>query len=922
MDYVAGNGVLADAAELAIAKRGVLGFAKCDNVSLRNLIKVGGAWSKMLHPDFTKPLGGYLLLIGKTELIPTFEMGGFNIKCKLGTLTKVVATDLPYAELNADGLPDLIVGRLIANDTAGAVGDPSYYRTALRSSIDAFLMGPGTGAKHGLSVCGTDADSSNQKHFIEWTGKCADALLAALLAPGIYADVTRMFWHMTAPATGTQQFKTYAPGASAIVYNGHGFTHGWDGPARLSISTVPSDFPLNLGGAHPVVLAESCSTAAHIYNCIAAEFLRSGAGAYIGAVPVSLFCVVGNMRGVITTWGSSECVGKAFSKVRRGITKPIAQELTFTGDATHLWWAAAFGHYGAPKFGAATAFANPEPGPTVAELPPSTLEVTVPDYIVTPDGYGEGLDEVTIPGGSVWDRNGDLLVPFYQVTVNCPPGYRSQKVTLAAKSGFVKDTGVNIPMVPLVNEIEVLVPVPYAGDVQTFFPERDFGWSVTQNPDGGSELTISIYALKYNPLTTDIWFHRNFTFGIGYEGSSVSITSLETDKDRYAPGENVLIDLAAANTGARADFVVECTVFTSGGSRAVADGLLLRNLAQLGGNASFSTSWNTGGFASGDYTIEAAVKDAAGNALDRRYRSFAVGIWSVRITAFTAAPQLHVPGNSIAIRLDLDNAGTEPVQGDTVITVRGPGGEQAVEFVDPFDTEMHPSMTATHDWIAGSLPYYHIAAVARYRGMTTDPVTVTIQADSDGDGVGNFDDNCPDTPNPEQTDADGDGIGNACDACPGDPNNDWDGDGICGNADNAPDTPNPDQADADGDDIGDACDVCPHDPANDADVDGFCSDRDNCPGVRNPDQADADSDGIGDACDPFDNRADVNGDCQVNVLDMILVRNHLGQAVGIGDNWRSDANRDGKINVLDMIFVRNRLGTKCPKPATSAIQAE
>ena len=147
--------------------------------------------------------------------------------------------------------------------------------------------------------------------------------------------------------------------------------------------------------------------------------------------------------------------------------------------------------------------------------------------------------------------------------------------------------------------------------------------------------------------------------------------------------------------------------------------------------------------------------------------------------------------------------------------------------------------------------------------------------DSDGDGVPDAGDNCPDAHNPDQADADGDEIGDACDNCP--------------------DVANPDQADADGDEIGDACDApppvcddvrcgcepcCPDceygvpaqmcmrtteeqwaeccegdypgaaacQPA-DSDGDGIPDVRDNCPDVPNPDQADADGDNIGDACD-------------------------------------------------------------------------
>jgi len=61
------------------------------------------------------------------------------------------------------------------------------------------------------------------------------------------------------------------------------------------------------------------------------------------------------------------------------------------------------------------------------------------------------------------------------------------------------------------------------------------------------------------------------------------------------------------------------------------------------------------------------------------------------------------------------------------------------------------------------------------------------------------------------TDSDGDGILDLADSCPNDPKNDSDGDGVCGDIDNCPSTPNPDQANADGDARGDVCDVCPDD---------------------------------------------------------------------------------------------------------------
>lgn len=72
--------------------------------------------------------------------------------------------------------------------------------------------------------------------------------------------------------------------------------------------------------------------------------------------------------------------------------------------------------------------------------------------------------------------------------------------------------------------------------------------------------------------------------------------------------------------------------------------------------------------------------------------------------------------------------------------------------------------------------------------------------DSDGDGVPDSEDNCPNTYNPDQADSDGDGVGDACDT-----GVDSDGDGVPDTEDNCPNTYNPDQADSDGDGIGDAC---------------------------------------------------------------------------------------------------------------------
>ena len=56
---------------------------------------------------------------------------------------------------------------------------------------------------------------------------------------------------------------------------------------------------------------------------------------------------------------------------------------------------------------------------------------------------------------------------------------------------------------------------------------------------------------------------------------------------------------------------------------------------------------------------------------------------------------------------------------------------------------------------------------------------------------------------------------------------------------------------------------------------------------------------------------DVNGDCTVNIIDLIAVRNMLNKDPNHDDNWRADVNNDGKINILDLLAVRNNINATC-----------
>ncbi|MCB9849204.1 MAG: exo-alpha-sialidase [Phycisphaerales bacterium] len=104
--------------------------------------------------------------------------------------------------------------------------------------------------------------------------------------------------------------------------------------------------------------------------------------------------------------------------------------------------------------------------------------------------------------------------------------------------------------------------------------------------------------------------------------------------------------------------------------------------------------------------------------------------------------------------------------------------------------------------------------------------------DDDGDGVPNFEDQCPE--NDDNEDFDQDGVADRCDPCPYDEFDDSDGDGVCDSDDICPDADDS-VSDDDGDGVCNWNDICPGNDDNGPDTDGdsLPDACDTCPGERN-----------------------------------------------------------------------------------------
>ena len=208
--------------------------------------------------------------------------------------------------------------------------------------------------------------------------------------------------------------------------------------------------------------------------------------------------------------------------------------------------------------------------------------------------------------------------------------------------------------------------------------------------------------------------------------------------------------------------------------------------------------------------------------------------------------------------------------------------------------------------------FYGEVVFGEFQGTLTFGPACEAGTDTDGDGVDDCDDGCPEDPfksapgdcgcGVEDLDSDKDGVADCNDGCPTDPTktspgdcgcnaSDADGDGVDDCVDNCPDDPNKtdpgacgcgnEDTDTDGDGTADCVDNCPDDP--DKTEPGFCG----CGTVDTNVNGDVDCDGDFDEDDALaavnlfgldndDCPADVDGDGSIGFSDVLIILNDWG----------------------------------------------
>ncbi len=677
--------------------------------TLDDLLDSGGAWARQLAPTWSS--SGYLLIVGETEIIPTFSTSWDLWYTARG---KVDYTDRNYASTTADenNSPELGMGRIIGNYTAN-----------INAPLDAALAVIDNPARlcasNSIALAGYERAPNGLSDYISFWSEAMRGQ-AELMANGFTGAVRYTPDYNKLALLEAQNSK------HAILWFGHGNWDLWDYFSQIDIAAHAE-----WRSHRPVIYASSCLTGRYpTGRGIAEACLRAGAAAYIGSTEVTL-------------GGFSEYLAYDFANrldllrsvghaLRDAKNTRLGSSSRYSYQIQNRYHSASAHYFGDPKLALQGAHARraaaggerrgsplaPRTGPV------STLDIQVPFYIVDTTN---NLDYVTIPGQDNICEPGQPMVPMYTESILFPAGCVVQGVTLTRRDGATASQGLRLPVYELAlvdQRGDPALRAPQA-PAATWWPEGDLDWALTPQSDGGTRLDLTLYPFYYDSNTLAAVFYTNYSVAIASAASDVTVNRILTDFDSYQVGDTVNFIVYVHGTNAQPRDVILAAQVVSNNLYA-AETLPLRTLRGVQGYGECRLAWDTAGFPGGDYALEVELLTDQNVVLDRRTLEFRVGRVEGQTLATSLAPAQFRRGENVTLAAAFSNSGDSAVSGTIVIQAQDAAGALVADFRCDF-SNLTAGAVAGFSTVWTNMPLVprdcQVIAFTLYEGRSTDTVT-------------------------------------------------------------------------------------------------------------------------------------------------------------------------------------------------------
>ncbi len=624
-----------------------------DRQHLDALLNPGGAWAEKMGDNFID--SGYLLLVGETEIIPAFSCSYYLT----GKGHKYIEfTDNFYGNTSGElKKPEISVGRIIGNTI-------EHMMVPIQTSLD--VANGDTQLNFAEAYCFSGGPEERHE-----TGR------------GVVVDALEdKGWHVVRhdePSADTIFSNTTNIDALCMV--GHGnWDHCWDANSW----NVESRFDPGLTA--PIVYAASCLTGRYPVNrnTLGEHFLEKGASTYIGATEISYSPYNRYLsEGFFSRLNFDSPIGAALKGSKR----------TRMGDGGYGKYQSAIYHfYGDPKLEAPspsamlaekteTAAADARQEASLLQGPVSSVLVSIPAFEVLSTAAG---DVVSIPGGTVLAEPGHPEVPAWPVKIDFPAGFRVQHVTLTSTE---YQSGTGLSLIEVQPEADGMI---YSGPMlrdPDGWPDREYDWTVDDNPDGSTTLTVWVYPLRSWPASTNYTYFNTCALQIDYVTSEVVINRLRADGKTVSIGESVNIELFFYNNSQAPATLIAETELVQQGAEDSTIGLPIKLLRNAQGLALCGWTWDTAAAAPDTYALNARLKSTTGHVLAEETTLLQVGTTDGVMQAVTTSPACFGIGEDIKIHTGFSNTGQAPVNPHLIVEIQTQDGTVLERFEDS-DTDL------------------------------------------------------------------------------------------------------------------------------------------------------------------------------------------------------------------------------------------
>lgn len=340
-------------AQLAIEKNGTLGYVVSTTCTddYRNVFRNWG--NQYLTSDWAD--NGYLLIVGETEIVPTFSVSHWDGNYDSSDDT-IHWTDSPYASTSGEDIhPEIFIGRIVGDDARRLIV-PIETSLKVKNGLKEFcrnnspcasaMVVSGVGDYQSNFTCTADALSDDDD------GDLGSEFQVYFLQGSSYHDDE----NETADTKRNKAFLENVRDRDVIVYIGHGYCATNPDEARgwANIITTNTTSSIDFGNSAPFLFASSCCTGRYegFYGFAEAVFSR-GAGIYIGATEITYggrYCHSqstneNELNNFFDTWLNHP--NKTIAEAWRERRQDISYESWFENSR---YWSTVYQFYGDPKF--------------------------------------------------------------------------------------------------------------------------------------------------------------------------------------------------------------------------------------------------------------------------------------------------------------------------------------------------------------------------------------------------------------------------------------------------------------------------------------------------------------------------------------------------------------------------------------------